>query len=651
MAVSGSFTLQQQLQALAAGNWPFGGPFNYVEDVFSTYLYTGNGTTQTITNGIDLSTKGGMVWQKDRTSGSTDNIVCDTAQGINGFLTINNTSGSVNNGGTDAVYAFNNNGFSTGTTNGFNINLAGDSTVSWTFAKQPKFFDIQTWTGDGTNRTIAHNLGSIPGMIIVKRTDTSGEWQVYHRSLANTQYLVLRNTAAVATGTDRWNSTTATSTVFSLGTATTVNASGGTYIAYIFAHDAGGFGLTGTDNVISCGSFTTDGSGNATVSLGYEPQWILYKSISAGQNWVLGDVMRGWNANSTTNMQIGLRANSSQAENATLNTSDQLTATGFNATANNVSNTYIYMAIRRPMKVPTDATTVFSSSANKPNSAGDWSLTTFVDLMLMKTQSSVQGWYWKDRLRGANSSGTINLNSADTSSESTYGNPIGFERNVNFLDDYYGPNGYAGFGFKRASGFMDIVCYTGVGYPTALNNAHNLGAVPEMMIVKNRSNTQNWFVYHAAMGNNQEMYLNQTTSQQLTNFDWNSTTPSATTFTVNSSTNNSGQTYVAYLFATCPGVSKVGSYTGTGATQTINCGFTGGARFVLIKRTDSTGAWYVWDTARGMVSGTDPSLLLNSTAAEVNANSVYTATTGFQIVSTAAGINASGGTYIFLAIA
>ena len=106
-----------------------------------------------------------------------------------------------------------------------------------------------------------------------------------------------------------------------------------------------------------------------------------------------------------------------------------------------------------------------------------------------------------------------------------------------------------------------------------------------------------------------------------------------------------------YLFATLAGISKVGSYTGTGSTQTISCGFTGGARFVLIKRTDSTGDWYVWDTARGMVSGTDPSLLLNSTAAEVNANSIYTTTGGFQIVSTAAGINASGGSYIYLAIA
>ncbi|NDD55077.1 hypothetical protein EBZ39_14640 [bacterium] len=136
---------------------------------------------------------------------------------------------------------------------------------------------------------------------------------------------------------------------------------------------------------------------------------------------------------------------------------------------------------------------------------------------------------------------------------------------------------------------------------------------------------------------------------------WNSTTPTNAVFSVgtNAGTNASGGTYVCYLFATCPGVSKVGSYTGTGTTQTINCGFTGGARFVLIKRTDSTGDWYVWDSARGIVAGNDPYLLLNSTAAEVtNTDYVDTYSAGFEISSTApAAINANGGSYIFWAVA
>jgi hypothetical protein len=119
-------------------------------------------------------------------------------------------------------------------------------------------------------------------------------------------------------------------------------------------------------------------------------------------------------------------------------------------------------------------------------------------------------------------------------------------------------------------------------------------------------------------------------------------------------TKGSGVNAAIYLFATCAGVSKVGGYTGNGTTQTINCGFgAGGARFVLIKRTDTTGDWYVYDTARGMTVLTDPYLLLNSTAAEVaTLGSVTTVSTGFALNSAIlAAINVNAGTYIFLAVA
>jgi hypothetical protein len=117
-------------------------------------------------------------------------------------------------------------------------------------------------------------------------------------------------------------------------------------------------------------------------------------------------------------------------------------------------------------------------------------------------------------------------------------------------------------------------------------------------------------------------------------------------------TNRNATQQIIYLFATCPGVSKVGSYTGTGADLNVDCGFTTGARFILIKRTDSTGDWYVWDSARGIVAGNDPYLLLNSTAAEVTALTTLTHPSGFTVTSSApAALNASGGSYIFLAIA
>jgi hypothetical protein len=133
--------------------------------------------------------------------------------------------------------------------------------------------------------------------------------------------------------------------------------------------------------------------------------------------------------------------------------------------------------------------------------------------------------------------------------------------------------------------------------------------------------------------------------------------PTATTFGIgdNTDVNVSGSTFVAYLFATCPGVSSVGSYTGTGTTLQINCGFTSGARFVLIKRTDGSGGWFFWDSARGIVPNNDPYLRLESDAAEItNTDFVDAYSLGFELSSTSGsepGINNSGGTYIFLAIA
>jgi hypothetical protein len=627
---------------------------NYIEDVFSTYLYTGTGASQTITNNIDLSTKSGMVWIKDRTSAYGGQIY-DTVRGaglrIGPYGTFAQQAYSAL-----GLNAFTSTGFSLGADTSIGVNLSGDATVSWTFREQAKFFDIVTYTGTGSNTTIAHSLGSVPGSIIVKRTDTAADWAVYHRSLANTQYLVLNTTAAAATGATWWNSTTPTSSVFSVGTDASVNASGGTYVAYLFAHDAGGFGLTGTDNVISCGSFTTNGSGNATVSLGYEPQWLMFKASTTTQDWYILDSMRGMTSGG---IEQTLRPNTSGAEDNWWNAAFKPTATGFSVNAWNASTTWIYIACRRgPMKVPTTGTSVFSPNISS-GATGTAITTNFpVDFQLYRYRTGIDYWLDVDRLRGVNSTTTANatpwLDTVASSAEVTnttvsrnWGN-TGFQvpAAVNSVSSVF-------YSFQRAPSFFDEVCYTGTGTSTAVS--HNLAAVPELMIVKARSTSGKWTVYNAPMGNTAYMFLEETTASQTNVAYWSNTTPTASNFTVNalSNVNGSGITYVAYLFATCAGVSKVGSYTGTGTTKQIDCGFTAGARFVLIKRTDSTGDWYVWDTARGIVAGNDPYLLLNSYAAEVtNTDYIDTYSAGFEISSTApAAINASAGTFIFLAIA
>jgi hypothetical protein len=625
---------------------------NYIEEVFSTYLYTGNGATQTITNGIDLAGKGGLVWSKDRTS-AYNNALSDTVRGIT-FRLISDLTLQQVTGGLDSV---NSTGYVTGSS--IYSNNAGDNYVSWTFRKQPKFFDVVTYTGTGSNTTIAHSLGSVPACIMVKRTDTTGAWQVYHRSLANTEYLVLNTTAAKATGATRWNSTTPTSTVFSVGTDATVNASGGTYVAYLFAHDAGGFGLTGTDNVISCGSFTTDGSGLATVSLGYEPQWVLIKRTNGADNWYLNDNMRGM---AVSGNQPNLSPNLSDAESAGgYNTYPN--ATGFTASVGIASAAHIYIAIRRgPMKVPTTGTSVFAPVTR----AGTGAAVTVTgaafppDFLfnIDRFGTGPAARYNYDRLRGA---GQTDLRTNSTAAEGSAGaigvssfNMNGFSiptSGVSFLND--GAASYINYFFGRAPSFFDEVCYTGTG--VARTVTHNLTVVPELMIVKNRSAADTWAVYAAPLGATKYLDLTSTAGEATSSSLWSDTTPTSSVFTVDVGfrVNRSGSNLVAYLFATCAGVSKVGSYTGTGATQTINCGFAAGARFVLIKRTDSTGDWYVWDTARGIVSGNDSYLLLNSTAAEVTSTDyIDTYSAGFEISSTApAAINANGGSFIFFAVA
>ena len=170
-----------------------------------------------------------------------------------------------------------------------------------------------------------------------------------------------------------------------------------------------------------------------------------------------------------------------------------------------------------------------------------------------------------------------------------------------------------------------------------------------MIIAKNRGATVGqWYIHHTGMGASEEIYFNA--NAKSAGSAW---TRTSTYWNNSSALYPLGEAHVAYLFATCAGVSKVGSYTGTATTKQIDCGFTAGARFVLIKRTDSTGDWYVYDSARGIVSGNDPYLLLNSTAAEVTGTDyVDTYNAGFELSSTApAGLNANGGTYIFLAIA
>jgi hypothetical protein len=207
-----------------------------------------------------------------------------------------------------------------------------------------------------------------------------------------------------------------------------------------------------------------------------------------------------------------------------------------------------------------------------------------------------------------------------------------------------------------------VVAYSGTGVARTIN--HNLGAVPEMMWVKSRTNTRNWMVYHKDANANPEsghlrLDLSNTFSTGTTT--WNNTQPTASVFSVGTrnETNNASETFIAYLFATVAGVSKVGSYTGDGTTdgsKVIDCGFSSGARFVLIKAaTGESNNWHLFDSTRGIVAGNDPRLRIDSTLAETTTvDFIDPDNSGFivGVNNTSKNIsNVDGVTYIFYAIA
>ena len=323
-----------------------------VGSTFSTTLYTGNNSTQTVTNGIDLSGDGGLVWIKNRTSGSTNHSIFDTESGATGGTRLRtNLSNGLQAFNGSAVFTTSSTGFALNNDASNDLNDASYNYVSWTFKKQTKFFDIQTWTGDGAStRTISHNLDADIGSVFIKGTNETEGWIVAHRSTsAGNKVLSLNTTGTEVTA----NHTYLSGSTLTVGTAGnpsySSNDSGITYVAYLFAHD------TAADSIIKCGSYTGDGTTNGSkeVDLGFEPQWLIVKKTSGSSHWYVLDVMRGL----TDSSGAKIEANTSDAEDPDTSGNNAIlpSASGFrlfNTNQNASGSDYIYIAIRSPF-VPT----------------------------------------------------------------------------------------------------------------------------------------------------------------------------------------------------------------------------------------------------------------------------------------------------------
>jgi hypothetical protein len=646
---SGVWDINEALDLIKGGNWPNAAnlsPDGFSDGVFSTHVYDGTSATSlSIDNGINLST-GGLVWIKERSNNGGGNILFSTdASGNNSELLTSNSNAAAGTGYQSGNYfTLNNNGFTTTNTVG-DSKVNGREYVAWSFKVKPNFFDIVHYTGTGSNRTVSHNLGSVPGMIIVKNLGGSGHWEVFHRSIGSTKSVTLNQTDSAQTSSSRWNDTDPTSSVFTVGNNGDVNSNGANYVAYLFAHHDGNgtFGANENEDIIQCGSFTTDSYKTGEVDIGFEPGLVVIRRTSGAGNWFVLDHMRGLFTGGSDGQ--GLYWNQTAAE-ATRNISHGDSSNGIKIFGGDSSAnaTYIYMVIRRDsMITPTAASDVFAvDSLGGEDAAPGYRGGFPVDLALYDKDQQGNLTAVSDRLRGPQQLYANLPNAEAGESGATFDFMNGFLNNGSLDATKFG------YLWKRARGYFDMVAFSGTGGNRTIS--HNLGVAPEMIWIKCRTSAgRDWEVYHSGIGETKFLRLNTNEAEATSSARFNNTAPSSTVFSLgnNDTVNGSGDTYISYHFATVAGVSKVGSFTQSGATN-VDCGFTGSTpSFILFKRTDSTGNWYLFDSARGIVAGNDKSFYLNDDSAEIsNADVVDPYSGGFATTSTL-----TDGDYIFYAIA
>jgi len=502
----------------------------YIDDVFNTYLWNGvSDAAQNISSGLDM-TKGGMVWNKRRDS-SGDHVLIDTERGANYALYSNttNTNQYITSGS-----EFTNTGFTFASEN--NIHPNNSKLATWTFRKQKGFFDVVTYTGTGSARTVAHNLGSVPGMILVKRRDSSDNWNVYHCRSHSTQpagyYLELNSSSAIGGASNRWNNTPPTATEFTVGTAPVVNANGGTFIAYLFAGGestaatATSVALDGNDRLsvpdstdfdFGSGDFTIEywakgtDLNNAGAPIGQSVAGAStdYGHTSSWQIWTTGDnhaqiLLKystggsGWSAYATTtgvNVNDGQWHHYAYVRNSTVvtiyvdGTENAKVTVGNNALANGSrdvrigeqpgqdgsSGTYFEGSISNIRVVK--GTAVYTSSFKPPTEP----LTNITNTKLLCCQGST----------------TTAATVIPSGSITEYGNPTASTDSP--FDD---PAGFK-FGDDEDQNLIKCGSYTGNGNGSNTSNFNgpkiNLGWEPQWVLVKNTQGS-NWNLFDSMRG-------------------------------------------------------------------------------------------------------------------------------------------------------
>jgi len=526
-------------------------------------------------------------------------------------------------------------------------------------------FSIVKYTGNAISGTkVPHGLSSKPDMVIAKGlSGSASSWWVQHSSLAADKVLELNGTAAEATYSSVFNNTAATSTVVTLGSGDT-NRSGETQILYCF-HDVTGYS--------KFGSYTGSGSAGNAQNVGFQPDFLMFRRYNNSDNWVMVDTRRGEDKY--------LLADTTGTEQS-LDILD-FTSTGWTfkgSSMNNSSDNYIYAAFKKNVASNTTLANSFKAVTYTGDGASSKSITGVgfqPDFVWLKNRAGTTYHNLTDSVRGVGNQ----LNSNDTAVQ---------EYNATFLTSFDtdgfsigSANGYNNSGVNfvawcwkagntwqsnidgtipsivnvnTANGFS-IVKYTGNDVSGA-TVGHGLGAVPDFILIKNLSITKSWMAWHSSLSG-ELGYLDNNDAFASSRYSWafNSTQPTSSLVTFNNNSNsndshtNATNDYIMYCWTEKSGFSKFGSYTGSGSDgNAVSLGFQ--PDFVMIKRTNSTGGWLMFDSARNTSNPRNNRLEADSSSAATTGSATKFLdfnSTDFEANGSDTEVNASGSTYIYMA--
>jgi len=613
-------------------------PKAQLKEIYYADQFVGTGAALTINDGINR-TDGVPVLDifKCHTSASTPFTWCDTIRGPGRHMVTNSNAAEAAN--PQGIAAYTSTGFTLGSHG--NMNLSGGHIIRFTFREAPKFFMMREVAHvQGNAETVDLSMLGTVGMVVVKRRDGTSNWSTQHQSNPFENMKFSLNSSAVGAIDSQMYTISGTT----LAMSTHANAATGSYMIYAWANDAS------PDGFIRCGAWTSLGI-DQVLSTGGEPSFLFFTHPNtASQRYIIDDLL-GFG-----NTQCGYLQVNNAVQRSTL--SHVLKDGGQNGvTIGATTPAGVYLCVKDPRGTPKDATQVFQAAATPAAATARIDANFRPDMALLGSRSGGSSWWLHAAMHNWNSYKNPAMDAPESSMPSL--NKLAARGLVAPVSS---GNNLMAWMLRRASGVYEQVAYIGNGNTRTV--AHRLGVAPEMIWVTQagfyaEEGGNEWGIWMRGPGLvNNESVTSAWDEGKTAVFDiWGGgSIGNNLIFNLgggDTRSNYSGVRYTAHLFATLPGISKVTSYVGNGASRVVDCGFSNGARGVMIKKVSGTGAWLFYDASRGIVAGNDPRVGFNYAESSLE-DGIDPDPSGFVVNKTANTTyspNESGQLYMVLAFA